>query len=106
MAPDGRLKYIFDKTSGLQDENVKYVFEDIQGNLWLALNNGISRIEYKSPFFLYPDLPGLVQSVVRHHNALYAGTSQGLFVLRSKSKTFRPVTGMSGNCWSLLSSED
>jgi signal transduction histidine kinase/DNA-binding response OmpR family regulator len=106
MSPKGRLKYIFDKTSGLQDENIKYVFEDIQGNLWLALNNGISRIEYKSPFFLYPDLPGLVQSVVRHHNALYAGTSQGLFVLSSQSKTFHPVTGMSGNCWSLLSSED
>ncbi|NIM11621.1 MAG: hypothetical protein GTO45_05960, partial [Candidatus Aminicenantes bacterium] len=30
MDPHGRLKYIFDKTYGLQDDKVHYVFEDIR----------------------------------------------------------------------------
>ena len=104
----GNLKYIFDKTSGLQDENIKYVLEDIYGNLWLALNNGISKLEQKSPFFQFDDqngLPGMVLSVMRHDEDIYAGTSQGLFRLRSDARTFEPVPGISGNCWSLLATD-
>ena len=105
----GRLKQIFNKTSGLQDENVKYVFEDSQGNLWLCLGNGISKIEYASPISIYgnrSNLPGLVLSVIRHgpYNDLYAGTTNGLYSLNSPSKgKFRPVPGMSGNCFSIQS---
>ncbi|MCP5105517.1 MAG: response regulator, partial [bacterium] len=106
----GRLKQIFDKDSGLQDESVKYVFEDSQGSLWLGLEKGVSRIEYTSPFFVYDDragLPGNVQTVVRHgpENHLYTGTSNGLYVLDSSLK-FKPVAGMSGYCFSILSISD
>ena len=63
MDSQGKLRRIFDKTSGLQDDNVKFVFEDAGGNLWLALNRGITKIEYASPFSIYDDrsnLPGQV----------------------------------------------
>jgi ligand-binding sensor domain-containing protein len=66
---NGRLKEIFTGSSGLQNDNVKYVFEDSTGNLWLALNKGISKIEYASPISFYDNrtnLPGLVLSVTRH----------------------------------------
>jgi len=101
----GNLKGIFNKTSGLQDDNVNYVFEDSQGNLWLALSKGITKIEYASPFSFYDqraDLPGLVLSVVKHGKHLYAGTSRGLYFL-SFPNNFRPVPGILSKCWSLLS---
>jgi hypothetical protein len=64
-----RLKEIFDKDSSLPDNNVWYVFEDFQGDIWLALNKGISKIEYSSPFSIYDDkrsnLPGIVLSAVK-----------------------------------------
>ncbi len=104
----GRLKHIFNKNSGLQDENVKYVFEDFQGNLWLALVKGISKIEYDSPFSVHDDrshLPGLVLSVVRHRNQLYAGTTSGLYLLDSANK-FREIPDVSTNCWFLLSVDE
>jgi signal transduction histidine kinase/DNA-binding response OmpR family regulator len=104
----GALKAIFAKASGLQDDNVKYVFEDFRGNLWLALNDGISKIEYASPFSIYDDranLPGLVLSVVKHRNHLYVGTSSGLYFLSFDNK-FYPVSGISDYCWSLLSIGD
>jgi hypothetical protein len=62
--PRGRLKYILDKASGLQDNKIYYVFEDMQENLWLCLDNGISKIEYVSPFFLYDERYGLPGSVL------------------------------------------
>ncbi|UCH93548.1 MAG: hypothetical protein JSV88_25205, partial [Candidatus Aminicenantes bacterium] len=102
----GHLKYIYDKTSGLQDGNIKYIFEDNQGNLWLCLDNGISKIEFASPFFVYngrSDLPGIALSVIRYHKGLYVGTTKGLYVLRPGSKTFHPAAGISSNCWDLLS---
>jgi len=103
-----RLKEIFDKDSGLPDNNAWYVFEDFQGNLWLALNKGISRIEYSSPFSIYDDkrsnLPGIVLSAVRHgpRQTMYVGTTSGLYSLTPTGK-FIPVPLGPGMCWSLLS---
>jgi signal transduction histidine kinase/DNA-binding NarL/FixJ family response regulator len=108
MDPQARLKEIFDKDSGLPDNNAWYVFEDFQGNLWLALNKGISKIEYSSPFSIYNDkrsnLPGIVLSAVRHgpHQEMYVGTTSGLFSLTPSGK-FIPVPLRPGMCWSLLS---
>ncbi|MFC2141137.1 ATP-binding protein [Acidobacteriota bacterium] len=105
----GRLKQIFNKTSGLQDDNIKYVFEDSGKNLWLALNNGISKIEFASPLSFYDErlnLKKLVTSVTRHKhtNDLYVGTLNGLYSLPSGDNSkFRPVTKVSGNCWALIS---
>jgi signal transduction histidine kinase/CheY-like chemotaxis protein/ligand-binding sensor domain-containing protein len=103
----GRLKEIFNKNAGLLDDDIKYVFEDSRGNLWLALNNGIAKIEYASPISIYDNrvnLPGIVLSVIRHgqQKDLYAGTTSGLYSL-AHSGEFHPVPGMSTICWSLLS---
>jgi len=112
MDSNERLKQVFNKDYGLVDDSVKYVYEDFQGNLWLCLGNGLSKIEYASPITTYnnrANLPGLVLSVIRHgsDNNLYAGTTNGLYSLDSQSKgKFHPVPGMSGNCFFLLSIGD
>ncbi|UCH96596.1 MAG: hypothetical protein JSV88_07030, partial [Candidatus Aminicenantes bacterium] len=105
----GRLKQIFDKKNGLQDDNVKYVYEDVQGNLWLGLSYGISRIEYASPFSLYDeraDLPKMMVSVVRHRKDLYVATNSGIYVLETPSQKFRPLPGGRNYSWDLLSTND
>jgi DNA-binding response OmpR family regulator/signal transduction histidine kinase len=104
----GKLKEIFTRASGLQDDNVKYVYEDSRGILWLALAKGISKIEYNSPLSVFDErtgLTGLVTGVLRHRNRLYAGTTNGLYILASNNR-FHPVTSITGNCWSLLSIGD
>jgi ligand-binding sensor domain-containing protein len=108
MDAHGKLKEIFNKAYGLQNENVRYVFQDSSGNLWLCLDKGISKIEYVSPIFIYNEesnLPVNVQAVVKHQNHLYAGTSTGLFFLASPCD-FRPAAMISSNSWSLLSIEN
>lgn len=106
----GTLKQIFNTDSGLLVNNMNSVFEDFQGNLWLSLVKGISKIEYVSPFSIYDErsnLRELVLSVVKHHGELYTGTTSGLYFLESPfSHSFKHVSGITTNCWSLLSTGD
>ncbi|MCU0288432.1 MAG: hypothetical protein MUF15_18805, partial [Acidobacteria bacterium] len=108
MDPQGRLKYTWNKDSGLQDNFVYYVFEDREENLWLCLNKGISHIENTSPLSIYDDrsgLAGILLTVKRHHNELYVGSTNGLFYLESANK-FSPVNGITTQCWDLASIGD
>jgi len=114
----GRLEQIYDKKYGLQDQDVKYVYEDSSGNIWLGLGKGISKIEHNSPISIYDDranLNGLVLSVARHgpQKDLYVGTTTGLYILPSTASStfngndkFYPVPGIQSSCWSLLSTGD
>jgi hypothetical protein len=76
-------------------------------DLWLALNEGIVKIEYHSPLSIYNEpagIPGLVLSVTRHQGILYSGTSDGLFFLSSPGN-FQQIPGIPGYCFSLLATE-
>lgn len=103
----GRVTQVFAKSTGLLSDTVYYVFEDRQGNLWLAKDKGIAKIEYASAISTYDhrsNLPGLIMSVVNHRGRLYAGTTGGLFLLAGDK--FQPVPGMNASCRSLLSAGD
>lgn len=113
MDAGGQLKEIFNIASGLQDDNVKYVFEDSGGILWLGLNKGISRIDLASPISFFDqrsNLDEVVTSITRYNNRLYAGTSNGLSYLEPNTPgtvpVFRAVSGISANCWDLLTAGD
>jgi signal transduction histidine kinase/CheY-like chemotaxis protein/methylphosphotriester-DNA--protein-cysteine methyltransferase len=111
MNSSGQISHRFHKENGLQDNTIYYIFEDKDGNLWLALSNGITRIELASPLTIYDrpsGLPGLALAVVRHEadNNLYVGTSGGLFKYAPKGQAvevFKPVPEIPGNCRDLLS---
>ncbi|MDQ1350699.1 MAG: hypothetical protein QG657_1001, partial [Acidobacteriota bacterium] len=102
----GQLKWRFDTSQGLPDNTVWHICQDSGQNLWLALNNGISKVEYRSPFSIYDQrhgLKGMVFSVARFGSSgrLYAGTVSGLFSMNDKG-LFIPVPGIPGYCHALL----
>jgi len=110
------LVTVLDKFAGLQDQIVQEQFVDMNGNLWLALSNGISRIEIGSPITSFTDqngLPGTVESITRFNNMIYVATLRGLFYLDLlplaermegiKTPVFRVVPGMEEmECWNLI----
>lgn len=108
---DGTISRIYDESAGLQNNSVFYAENDRQGGLWLALNDGISRIDVSSPFSIYDELSGLtgmVLSVHRHNGVLYAGTFNGLFRLepsvnKIKHAGFVAVPGIATQVWSIVS---
>ena len=104
----GNLCQIINKSSGLSDEFVINLFEDAQGGLWLALNNGIARVETPSPVSRFQDASGIesfVLSIIRFHGILYAATDRGVYYLDSNEfpfPKFKPVSGFSALTFTLV----
>ena len=102
---NGNILEHIDQLKGLRNNTVLSLFEDVDNNLWLGLDNGISYLNLKSPFKVYRDNKGVVGSVyaalVMDAN-LYLGTNQGLFYKPIDSETdFELIAGTQGQVWSL-----
>ena len=79
----GKLLQQLDRGKGIRSNDVKYIFEDRDQNLWLELGNGISKVNYHSPLSYFDEKSGIegnVETIIRFKGKLYVGTSFGLFV--------------------------
>lgn len=78
----GKIVKRVNTTTGIRVNDIKNIFEDKDHNLWLALNNGVSKINYNSPISFFGEESGIigsVQAVHKFHNHLYVGTASGLY---------------------------
>ena len=102
----GELKFKITQKSGLNNNTVLSVFEDIDSNLWLGLDNGINCINLQSPIKNFTDNTGVIGTVYAStimDNTLYIGTNQGLFYKPINSnESFSFVQGTKGQVWSLF----
>lgn len=102
MDKEGRMISHLDKSSGLQDLTINFIFEDSQSGLWLAMNNGIARVEFNSPFSVIDDRLGLTgagYAALKLDDAVYLGTNNGLFVWKNERISF--VKGTEGQVYSI-----
>jgi DNA-binding CsgD family transcriptional regulator len=101
----GEIEYSLNQNNGLSNNTVLSVFEDIDENIWLGLDNGINCINSASPFKEYDDKNGQLGAVYASkvfNGMLYIGTNQGLFVRSMNSnKEFEFVEGVKGQVWCL-----
>lgn len=115
LSDDGKIIENFDKTSGLEDDIIYDQYLDGRNNLWLAMSQGVSRIEIHSPMSWFGDgsgLSGTIQSITRFNDKLYVATLSGLFYLEvqktvnkdviSLEPKFVPIEEMAFECWDLL----
>lgn len=102
---DGNIKHTIAQANGLSNNTVLSLFEDMDGNLWLGLDNGINSINATSPHRVYFDKNGFIGSVyvsMVHNDMLYLGTNQGLFCRPLKSNAdFNFIKGTQGQVWFL-----
>ncbi|WP_299064023.1 LuxR C-terminal-related transcriptional regulator [uncultured Polaribacter sp.] len=102
---NGEINYQITQSSGLNNNTLLSVFEDIDNNIWLGLDNGINSINNSSPFKIYNhknDFIGTVYASIVHENNLYLGTNQGLFFRKKDSKApFKLIKNTQGQVWSL-----
>lgn len=107
----GAVKQVINREKGLQNNTVLSMCLDLDGNLWLGLDNGIDYVEINSPITLLQDFFdfGTGYTSVVYNGLLYLGTNQGLFYCtpeRFKSpflsaSDFKMVENTSGQVWSL-----
>lgn len=110
ISKEGKKIYHITQNSGLSNNTALSLFEDLDKNLWIGLDNGINCINLKSPINSYLDNTGVLGAIyaaVTHNNKLYIGTNQGLFYknLNSADK-FEFVPNTKGQVWSLFTFQD
>lgn len=113
---------IFLTAKGLQDKKISQeetlvnntvlsLFEDIDENIWLGLDNGINCIKINSPLLVSKDDNGVLGTVytsVVYEDQLLLGTNQGLFSrpLSDQNRKFKLVEGSNGQVWTLKLIDD
>ena len=93
----GKILQVINRDVGLQDESVYGMYFDRKGSLWLALDNGISRVETSSPLTTFGIQSGIntaVLSIKRFEGTLYLGTTNGLLRLNQSNGKFEEVPGI------------
>lgn len=104
MNLDGTTNFKFSQGDGLINNTCLYVFEDLNNNVWLGLDNGISSINIDSPYSIYNDKEGELGTVYDsffYNNVLYLGTNQGLFYRKENESSFTFMEGTQGQTWTI-----
>lgn len=105
---NGNLKRIINKLSGLNDDTVWDLFKDNEGNLWAALDNGISKILYPSSLNKIDEQSGFegsIHSINKFDGKLFLATNSGIYFLdegNSNLNKFQKVQGISVQSWDFL----
>ncbi len=100
----------FNRSNGLQDNTVLNSFSDNQSGLWLALNYGVSRIDFGSKILEYQDSAsqlGAVYKAIDFKNYRYLATNSGLYVKPlSGAQDYEFIEGSQGQVWNLQNIND
>ena len=90
---DGEIILNLDKEHGIQNHTVLSLFEDLNNNLWIGQNNGITYARLKSPFTLLNEevgIPGTGYSAVGLEDKYYLGTNNGTYLYNSNELKLLP----------------
>lgn len=105
FSTEGDLLWHLDNEGGLQNNDILGMFEDDTGNVWLALDNGLSVIYKGGPSYLSLAKSGVgkITSGLLSGDNLYIGTNNGLYVVDLARISHVEPLGMTGQVWSLSS---
>ena len=80
----GQIVYHIDTHNGLADNIVTYAYQSNDGPLWLALNNGIAKLDINIPLNYYnlsKKIKGTLNDMILYKNVLYLATDAGVYYI-------------------------
>lgn len=107
LNPDGSMKQQINQ--GMQSENVNSLYEDQIGNLWLALDYGITQVAVSSHISFYDERKGVegnVNQILRNKGRLFFATNNGLYSYDDEADAFAYNPLIESSCWSILPDGD
>ncbi len=107
---NGKLLYHFDQDNGLNNNTILSIYEDIDNNIWVGLDDGLNCINIDSAIKIYNDKKGKLGTVyasIVYQDYLYLGTNQGLFYKKlGGNEEFQFMQGTTGQVWSVFEYKD
>jgi len=109
MNADGSGAGVLNRQAKIPNETHTFLYEDSDGNLWIALDNGIAKVLMSGNFTYFDERSGLYGSVIDVNffsDRLYAGTWQGLFFCdfdktSDQGTAFTASHSIKSQCWKL-----
>lgn len=106
---DFNILYHLSREAGVMNETHTFLYEDKQHNMWIAMDNGICKVNAQSPLCNFDDYQGVkgsVLDVVRCFDQIFIATWQGVFYQnkaadKPKSEIFLPVQQIASQSWDL-----
>ena len=106
LSKEKNLRFHITQNRGLSNNTALSLFEDVDKNLWIGLDNGINCINLQSPIMSFSDNTGILGTIyasIVYKDKLYIGTNQGLFYKSfQRDESFKFVSGTKGQVWSLF----
>jgi len=98
-----QITYELDLDKGLIDPFIKDQYYDNENNLWLATNNGISKVEIQSPIMHFGRESGLrtsVESITKFNGHIYAAAYDGVYQFNDGGQLTK-LEGITNDCYNL-----
>ncbi len=111
VSSQGNIISHIDKNVGIADNTIRKVFSDVNDNLWLGMDNGLSYVQINSNTNYLIDTEGefgTVYTSFLKDSLLYLGTNQGLFVknLFNQKSTPKLIDKDVGQIWTVKEIDD
>lgn len=105
---DGELIWRLNESNGLETSEILDIHAGTRGDIWLASNNGVVRIDASVPVYRFGERNSseYFLSVIRHKGTVYAGGFGGVSYLHHRANgtnEVRRVKGAGEQCFHLLS---
>ena len=110
ISTEGKLVKYINESQGLQNNTILSIYFDINGNLWLGLDNGIDYVALNYPVTnLYSayGFYGAGYTAQLYRGKLYLGTNRGLYVTdwpvlsKESAPELKLIEGSQGQVWNL-----
>lgn len=96
----GRCLWHYDRGNGLGNNTVLGLFAGRAGNVWVALDNGLSLIHTALPVEVARlDGIGMVYGMTMQGDIIYLATNQAVWRYAAKTASLTQVTGCEGQNW-------
>ena len=108
---EGNIIRYINESTGINNDIIFFQYLDSKNNLWLALDNGISKVDINSPFTLFDKTSGIseaIETITRHNGILFLGGGFGVYYMdhnfsKNDLHLFAEIQGINSYCYDLLS---
>jgi ligand-binding sensor domain-containing protein/DNA-binding CsgD family transcriptional regulator len=111
VSDKGKILIHQEKSNGLLDNTIRKIFIDLNENVWLGMENGLSYLQISSNTSYLLDYKGAFGTVYTSYledASLYLGTNQGLFVKDSQvpNSKINLIDNSIGQIWEIEKIDD
>lgn len=106
---NGELEWQLNRKIGLNNNTILGLYKDKSGNLWAALDNGVSNIQLNSDISIFEPTDiqiGMVEDILITENESYLASNQGIYQYNHDIKSFNQLPGSDIQTWYIKKIDD